>query len=716
MKTVTLNGEWLYRIGGAAQTSITVPFSRLPVGHSECTRSFDVASSAKRIFLKFDGVTYYAKVFLNGIELGEMLPYCEYKFEITSIARPLGNELRVELEDIDCAFGPSEGWENFGGIIRDVSMIMCEEHYIKDVFFKTYQSNVSGSADIEVEISADASPDAAFNITLSKNETSVCSYIQTRGETKRMTVQNVSLWSPDDPTLYSLSVELIEDGKTKDSYNCEVGFRFLTHDRHKFILNGEPLFLKGVCKHEMVGDSGHCPSVEQMEKDMRMIKDMGCNFVRLVHYPHNKKILEIADRIGLMISEEPGLWWSDTANKEIAEGSKEVLRRTILRDRNHVSVAFWLCFNECRFTERFLIESAEICHKNDPTRMVSGANCMSNEETLLYYNKCGFDFYTMHPYSDTFARAQASAAILCDKPLIFTEWGGYHVYDNPHLLLDFMGNMRDLYVNASENGALAGAFFWFFAELNDFNRGRPACIDGVLREGLVNKYRKPTPIFNAFCQGLKLFDKKYAESTDLFWYERAEAFDEFTDYSPLAALKQDRFAEALERTRKEEAGKGTMRKRNIVHGPVLTDVPHLFDVPCVVTRDKATVFECGSAAREISVVGLTSLTNGYPLGNRYGEEVCKMKIVYESGRSRSFSLKNGIHFTTVFALNGSSRIDPLAEEAKRFALFGYEKNFEIYVMNRLDIKPDSAENILRVEFTSDSDRYLPLIYGVFAKK
>ena len=89
---------------------------------------------------------------------------------------------------------------------------------------------------------------------------------------------------------------------------------------------------------------------------------------------------------------------------------------------------------------------------------------------------------------------------------------------------------------------------------------------------------------------------------------------------------------------------------------------------------------------------------------------------YHAISSRSFSLKNGVHFTTVFALNGSSKIDPLAEEARRFAIFGYEKNFEIYVMNRLDIKTDSTENILRVEFTSDSDRYLPLIYGVFAKK
>ena len=97
--------------------------------------------------------------------------------------------------------------------------------------------------------------------------------------------------------------------------------------------------------------------LDEMETDMRMIKEMGCNFVRLVHYPHNKRILDIADRLGLMVSEEPGLWWSDTSLSEVAGGSTEVLRRTILRDRNHPCIVFWLCFNECEFTEEFLTSS-----------------------------------------------------------------------------------------------------------------------------------------------------------------------------------------------------------------------------------------------------------------------------------------------------------------------------------------------------------------------
>ena len=153
-------------------------------------------------------------------------------------------------------------------------------------------------------------------------------------------VNDVNLWSPDSPNLYVLKVTLLNGEKELDVYTCKVGFREFICDKHRFLLNGEHLFIKGVCKHEMFGDSGHCPSLEQMRYDLQMIKDTGCNFVRLVHYPHNKKVLEIADEIGLMVSEEPGLWWSDTSDPEVSNGSLEVLRRTILRDRNHPSVVF----------------------------------------------------------------------------------------------------------------------------------------------------------------------------------------------------------------------------------------------------------------------------------------------------------------------------------------------------------------------------------------
>lgn len=706
MSTVSLNGKWNYRIGNGKFSSTNVPFSRLPVGHSECVRYFDITESNDHIFLKFDGITYYATVFLNGEFIGEMLPYCEYEFEITEKALPKNNELKVILEDINRAFGPSEGWENFGGIIRDVNLIYRDECYIKDVFFKSTLSEDHKSAEIEVIVNSVNNSDVLTYINISRGGNVLCSYTQPTGKELKTHVTDIELWSPDSPNLYTLEVRLVKDDHQYDLYTCSVGFRSITHDGHRFIINGKPLFLKGVCKHEMVVDSGHCPTLQQIESDMTMIKSMGCNFVRLVHYPHNKKTLDIADRLGLFVSEEPGLWWSDTSNKEIADSSKEVLRRTIIRDRNHPSIAFWLCFNECKFTESFLYESAAVCRENDPTRMVSGANCMSDEETLHYYNKCGFDFYTMHPYSDTFERALQSSRILCDKPLLFTEWGGYYLYDKPHLLMDFMESMNELY----KKGSLAGAFFWFFAELNDFNRGAPACIDGVLREGLVDKFRKPTLIFKTFCDGLKLFDRDESSDCGLFGYEKCEAFDDMSSYKQLKTSYITDFDKLHSIIQKEAESSGYARKRQITYGPVLpTKTPYL-----LCTQEPIT-FDCCENCKSLSILGLTSIINGYPLGGEYGQAVCKIIIEYSDGSTQTLELKNGVHITTVFALKCSSRIDPIAEESKRFAMFHYDKNFEYYVINRMDIPINPDKKLQRVTFSTDRNDYAVLLYGVFVK-
>ena len=141
MKEQSLNGIWKYRIGKGAWEEREVPFSALPVGHSECERTFDLAESGKNVFLRFEGITYSAKVTLNGEEIGEMLPYSRYTFDITEKAREKDNTLLVELEDISPAFGPTEGWENYGGIIRGVSAIYREKSYIEDIFFRTELKN-----------------------------------------------------------------------------------------------------------------------------------------------------------------------------------------------------------------------------------------------------------------------------------------------------------------------------------------------------------------------------------------------------------------------------------------------------------------------------------------------------------------------------------------------------------------------------------------------
>ncbi len=705
MKKISLCGEWSYTVGGSTST-VSVPFSHLPVGRSFCEKSFDFSNDAEKVFLKFDGITYWARVTLNGKVLGEMLPYCEYSFDVTDHILPQ-NKLTVELEDIDRSFGPTEGWENFGGIIRGVSLILLPDSYIKDVFFKSKLTDNFSRAEISVEVECENGGDGELEISLFDGEQRVLCYTQKDKETFCAELKKIKLWSPDSPELYRLEVALKKHGEVIDRYLHEVGLRDIAVDRHRFLLNGQPIFLGGVCKHEMVGDSGHCPTDAQIEADLRQIKSMGCNFVRLVHYPHSKKTLEIADRIGLLVSEEPGLWWSDTSDPAVAKGSLEVLKRTVLRDRNHPSVAFWLCFNECRFTEKFLLDSVNVCRKYDPTRLVSGANCMSNEETLVYYNKCGFDFYTMHPYAPTFERARESAKILCDKPLIFTEWGGYYLYDNPHLLTDFMSEMNALYLQGSDDGALAGAFFWFFAELNDFNRGEPACTDGVLHEGLVDGERRPTLIYETFCKNMKLFGKKPAKKP--FWCEIREGFEDLSNFRKLEFISGgEDFLEHFENVRVAEKQKNCMRQRKLEYAPIFKEC-----TPKLVGGDKLVVFSGSENFSKLVLIGLTTLEGGYPLG-KYGEEIAELTLNYADGTKKVVELKNGVHVTTAFTLNGSSRIDPKAERAIAFANFGYDKNFECYIVNRLDVPIKDKKHIASVSVEAKKGKTL-LIYGAFAQ-
>ena len=183
MKTESLNGTWLRRVGCGAEAPVTVPYSTLPVGRSTCRRTFTPGTDFTRLFLRFDGITYHAEVTLNGRHLGEMLPYCEYEFEITSLVTAGENLLEVELEDLNLSFGPTPGWENFGGIIRDVSLIYRDDNYITDVFFQSELKNDYRDAAIKVDVQTDK-PRGELTVELfSPDSPPVLPYAQKAGET-----------------------------------------------------------------------------------------------------------------------------------------------------------------------------------------------------------------------------------------------------------------------------------------------------------------------------------------------------------------------------------------------------------------------------------------------------------------------------------------------------------------------------------------------------
>lgn len=724
-KIQKLNGWWNYRIGKGEYVKKFVPYSDLCVGISECMLNFNREHHTDRAFIVFEGITYSAKVFLNGTFLGELSPYIEHKIEVTDILKDKDNEIIVEIRDMGMPFGPSAGWENYSGIIRDVYIEYTKKSIISDIIWHNSLSHDYKNAECYVDGKISTlNEKTEFKAVLKDAAGNVAGEgMQADGNVKFI-VEDPKLWSFENPYLYTLECTLYEDGEAVDVVSQKVGFKDFCIKGKRFYLNGKPFFILGVNKHDLFGDKGHTYDESEMRKDMCMIKAAGCNYVRLVHYPHNKKIIEIADEIGLLVSEEPGLWWSDMKNKETCDGALKVLEGTIKRDRNHISIAFWLSFNECKFTLEFLEDSARLARKTDPYHMVSGANCMDLEMTKENFLKCGFDFYTMHPYSPTTDRIIESAETLIEMPLLFTEWGGYYCNNNERLFREFIQTIIKLAKNPEDNPTLAGAVFWEWAETFDFNRGEPACVDGILHEGLVDMYRNPTANLQIFTEE---FSKLYSDETGKKYEITVSEYEDNGEFSTISLkdidTTDDAWNDMIKDSKRPIKDYELRSVREIKEGPVIPeDILHIGNLSVklskkpVVLSKKEVVVPVNEKAKEVYIIGNTSMPVGFPVESEYGEEVAKYIIEYEDGECEEHIMLNGYDITTATMLHGSSRINPVSKNSQRVITFSYDKNWEQYLVNLKGIKTDENKTIKNIRLSCLDKKFHPLLYGISIKK
>lgn len=750
----SLNGLWEYRVPEGVWQPRQVPGSYYCVGEAQYRRTFTWNKTDRtRVLLCFEGILYEGKLEVNGTPVAAMLPYSQYKVDITDVVRNGENEIVLSLQDITAEYGPTLGWSSYGGIAREVYL---EETagpvYVDTVHWRTSFTDAYAQAACTVTVAlAGAVQPAVVTAALTRKGLPVAMATQEAvdGEaTLTFAVEQPMLWSPDAPELYDLQVTAQTEGGS-DTICQTVGFKDFRVEGNTFTLNGQRIFLAGVCRHDLWEEPYNFTQTDaQVEQDMRLIKQMGANFVRLVHYPHDKRVVAWADRLGLLVSGEPGFWGVDfdKPTGTLVDKGVRVLEKLVTRDRNNVSVAFWLTFNECSVNDDFLRTTREAVRRLDPDRPVSGANYMNAEFTREHFSACGYDFYTFHPYgplpsqvtggadpgqkwTKPWQSLEELASFLNDKPLVLTEWGGYYVHDNPSLFTQFCEQMFRMGQNKAPDPVLAGMSYWCWSDIHEANRDRPSSVDGYQREGLVDMERRLRVNYDTLAHAIARAATKMNDTTpprvQIYGTGRADGV-----YVPVKLDRtlpgQDAAWEDCLRRLREENVSVPRKKRKADVGPALPEaIALLGDLPVDLPAGRPVVVSQVSGpvclpveqdACRLTVIGQASMPYGYPADGAPGDRVGTYVLRYADGTEQTIPLRNGREVVTVHVLLNASRIEPAAACLHKAVVFSYDPSYEVYQINRLDIPVRKDSRLESLTVTVTDERYALLLYGLTVEK
>lgn len=331
-----------------------------------------------RTFLRFGGANYDTIVWVNAKEVmrhtGGFTPF---ESEITDLLQPSGNFVVVKVNDTRLKDGVptlNTDWWNYGGITRDVLLIHTPTGYIRDYFC---QLDIENPEQIKGFVQLDGA--ANTDVRLQLPELGVDEMLATdeSGHAAFTVPAQPERWSPDMPRCYDVSFSI-----PGDRIDDRIGFRTIETRGEDIVLNGEPVFLKGVSVHEeAIGDNARRAHSEQDARALlQEVKDLGCNFARLAHYPHNDHMARIADEIGLMLwCEIPVYWAINWESDEVLANAKTQLSEMIVRDRNRTSIILWSVANETPVSDartRFLKALIDTAKSLDPTRLTTAAMFM----------------------------------------------------------------------------------------------------------------------------------------------------------------------------------------------------------------------------------------------------------------------------------------------------------------------------------------------------
>lgn len=391
-------------------------------------------TQGKKCVLLFDGAMSHAKVYINGKEAAYWPNgYNAFMVDATDYLNPgTDNVLAVRLQNEN----ESSRWYPGAGLYRNVRLIVTDDVHVpvwgtqlttptvQDdhamVQLKTRLEFPQGKKLSNYRIVTEIKDAAGKTVATDERPGSIDG-IFTGADTftQQLVVPNPKLWSPDTPVLYTAISKIYEGNTLKDEYKTPFGIRTLQIIPDKgFFLNGKPLKFQGVCNHHDLGPLGTATNEAALRRQIRILKDMGCNAIRTSHNMPSTELVQICDEMGMMLMLESFDEWQTAKvqngyHKYFKDWVEKDLQNLIRHFRNNPSVVMWCIGNEVpdqwngSVGAKLTRKLQDICHREDPTRPVTmgmdAPDAVVNNNIAAVLDVPGFN-YRPHKYQENYSK------------------------------------------------------------------------------------------------------------------------------------------------------------------------------------------------------------------------------------------------------------------------------------------------------------------------
>jgi beta-galactosidase len=533
MRSVTsFNESWTFHQGTSADlinktipgerislphTAVELPFSYFDEASYQRTftyqKSFkgDPAWKDREVTLVFDGAMADSVVHLNGKKVGAHKDgYTPFEVRLTPALKEGNNLLSVKIDGSENPeippFGGRIDYLTYAGIYRDAWLRVTAPVFISNMKIET-PDPVRERKDVRIRVFL-ANPRSlplSGTVTAALRDpkgkilrTATAPGINATVDLQMENLRELALWDLDNPTLYTIEARL-ESKHGADALSSRFGFRSVEFTTEGFLLNGKPLKLRGLNRHQAYPYVGYAAGKAAQELDADLLKfQLHCNIVRTSHYPQSKWFLDRCDEIGLLVFEEiPG--WQHIGGAPWKDESVENVRRMVTRDWNHPSIIIWgVRINESQDDHDFYVRTNKLAHELDTTRQTGGVRYITDSELLE-------DVYTMNDFilgneelggnrpRTPLRPQQENTGLKKNVPYMITEYGGHmfptKVHDQEQRQAEHVRRHLEVLNAAYGDASIAGAIGWCMFDYNthkDFGSG-----DRICHHGVMDMFREP---------------------------------------------------------------------------------------------------------------------------------------------------------------------------------------------------------------------------------